>query len=95
MGFDGLTVITLVVGFGLVAVAGARLGAGSHSSLAGLFARSASRDWPIGVQEGDAPRFILPARSDRSAGELVDGSDPDTQPPLIEELYTGPLRSIR
>jgi hypothetical protein len=95
MSFDGLTVISLVVGFGLLIVAGARLGAGSHSSLAGLFATHGGRDWPIGVQEGDAPRFLLPSRSDRSSGRAADSPPPETPPPVIEDLYAGPIRSIR
>jgi hypothetical protein len=95
MSFDGLTVISMVVGFGLVVVAGARFGAGSHSGLAGLFAMRSGRDWPIGIQEGDAPRFVLPAPSDRLVGTAIDGPDRDAQPAIIEDLYAGPLRSIR
>jgi hypothetical protein len=94
MTFDGLTVILLVVGFGLVVVAGARLGAGSHSGLAGLFAMP-GRDWPTGIQEADAPRFVLPAPSDRLAGTAIDGPARDAQPAMIEDLYAGQLRSIR
>ena len=56
---DGVIYVTLVVGFGFVIVAGARLGAGSHLSLAGLFPTSGVRDWPKGVQESDAPRFAV------------------------------------
>jgi hypothetical protein len=56
---DGVVYITLVVGFGFVIVAGARLGAGSHSLLGGLFPASGVRDWPMGVQEADAPRFAV------------------------------------
>jgi hypothetical protein len=54
---DGLTVIWLIIGFGFLVVAGARLGAGSHTSLTGLFPPRGARDWPTGVQEPDAPRF--------------------------------------
>ena len=54
---DGLTVIWLILGFGFLVVAGARLGAGSHTSLTGLFPARGARDWPTGVQEPDAPRF--------------------------------------
>ena len=54
---DGLTVIWLILGLGFVMVAGARLGAGSHTSLTGLFPARGARDWPAGVQEPDAPRF--------------------------------------
>ena len=51
-------------------VTGALLGAGTESSLVGLFPQSAARDWPHGVQETDVPRFAVehldslrPARS--------------------------------
>ena len=51
--------VSVIVGFGLIALAGARLGAGSHVSLIGLFARAAIDEWPQGVQEGDVPRFAV------------------------------------
>jgi hypothetical protein len=54
---DGLTYLWLILGFGFILVAGARLGAGSHTALAGLFPSRPVIDWPSGVQEGDAPRF--------------------------------------
>ena len=56
---DGVTYLGVVVGFGFILIAGARLGAGSHHSLGGLFAGQRVRDWPTGVQEGDAPRFAV------------------------------------
>ena len=49
--------VSVIVGFGIITVAGARLGAGSHLSLIGLFGRPALNEWPHGVQEGDVPRF--------------------------------------
>jgi hypothetical protein len=51
--------ISAFVGFGLVVVAGARLGAGSPLGLTGLFPAQGRSDWPHGVQEGDVPRFAL------------------------------------
>jgi hypothetical protein len=56
---DVVVSVTVIVGFGFVIVAGAHLGAGTHRSLAGLFPASGVRDWPQGVQEGDAPRFAV------------------------------------
>ena len=53
---DGVVSLSLVVGFGFILIAGSHLGAGS---LAGLFAARGVRDWPTGVQEGDAPRFAV------------------------------------
>jgi len=56
---DGVVYITLIAGFGFLIVAGAHIGAGSYHSLFGLFPGSGVRDWPTGVQEGDAPRFAV------------------------------------
>jgi hypothetical protein len=42
-----------------VIVVGARLGAGSHDSLAGLFASPTMPARPLGVQEPDLPRFFF------------------------------------
>jgi hypothetical protein len=51
--------VSVIVGFGLIAFAGARLGAGSHLSLNGLFAGPSIDAWPRGVQEGDVPHFAV------------------------------------
>ena len=51
--------VSVVLGFGLIAVAGAWFGAGSDGALAGLFARPVLDAWPQGVQEGDVPRFAV------------------------------------
>ena len=51
--------VSVIVGFGLITFAGARLGAGSHLSLTGLFANQAVDAWPRGVQEGDVPHFAV------------------------------------
>lgn len=56
---DGVTYLGLVVVFGFVLVVAARLGTGPQRILEGLFAPPAGRDWPHGVQEGDAPRFAV------------------------------------
>lgn len=50
---------SVIVGFGLIAFAGARLGAGSHLSLGGLFVPHGRSDWPRGVQETDVPHFAV------------------------------------
>jgi hypothetical protein len=56
---DGVTYLSLALGFGFILVAGARLGAGSHTALGGLFPSRPVVDWPTGVQEADAPRFDI------------------------------------
>jgi hypothetical protein len=50
---------SVLVSFSLIALAGARIGAGSHLSLIGLFAQHGRNDWPHGVQEMDVPRFAV------------------------------------
>jgi hypothetical protein len=90
---DGLTVISVIAGFALIAVAGARLGAGSTASLAGLFPVQGVRDWPTGVQEADAPHFNLDGAPSPPVG-LPDPrrGSPETPAFEIEDLYTGPIR---
>lgn len=57
---DGVTFLTLIVGFGFVIAAGAYIGAGPRQSFfSGLFPAPGVRDWPNGVQEEDAPRFAV------------------------------------
>lgn len=94
MPFDGLTVVSVIVGFGLVAAAGAKLGAGSNGALAGLFATHGARDWPIGVQEGDAPRFLLDSAPVPPATATGEGAGDGAEGALIEELYAGPIRPV-
>ena len=53
---DGVVSLIVVVGFAFILIAGSHVGAGS---LAGLFAARGVRDWPTGIQEGDAPRFAV------------------------------------
>ncbi len=100
---DDLAFISMVIGFASVIVAGAKLGAGSLGSLAGLFPSHGGRDWPIGVQERDAPRFVFAPRpatpiagsehvsppSPRFATVDLDGNTPV---PQLLELYSGPIR---
>jgi hypothetical protein len=70
--------VSVIVGFGIITIAGARLGAGSHLSLIGLFARPVLNEWPRGVQEGDVPRFMV---------EHADGlRHPATLPSPFEDL---------
>ena len=56
---DISTILWLIAGFAFLLVAGALLGAGTDSSLDGMFPRSNERDWPQGVQETDVPRFAV------------------------------------
>jgi hypothetical protein len=90
---DGPTFISAIVGFGIVIVAGFMLGGGSHS-LTGLFAAQGTRDWPIGVQEPDAPHFLFDHTSERTPSSSGGDDDLDAAPSwaAIEELYAGPLR---
>jgi hypothetical protein len=84
--------VSVIVGFGILAIAGARLGAGSHTSLVGLFGRPALDDWPHGVQEGDVPRFAVEhadALRHRAAPESpIEDLEPHTpgapRPALVE-----------
>jgi hypothetical protein len=65
--------VSTMVGFGLVIVAGARFGAGSTLALRGLFPAQGRSDWPQGIQEGDVPRFVLdpaPALRSTDRGEV-------------------------
>lgn len=90
---DGLTFISVIAGFALIAVAGARIGAGTPTALAGLFPAHGARDWPAGVQEADAPHFHLDAASTSSVDPPGTGQTPAEAPASeIEELYRGPIR---
>jgi hypothetical protein len=80
---DALRIVLVLLGFGAIALAGARLGAGSTEAIIGLFSRADRLGWPRGVQEPDAPRFALdrlgPGRADAGIGE---GRAEDDVPPL-------------
>jgi hypothetical protein len=54
-----VVLLSVLVGFGLIIVAGTWLGAGSHLALEGLFPAQGRSDWPRGVQEGDVPHFAV------------------------------------
>ena len=90
---DDLTLLSAIIGFGLVIAAGARLGAGSHA-LSGLFAAQGARDWPTGVQEPDAPHFNFVHPTGDTPGVSDPGDGPLDVPSWarIEDLYAGPLR---
>jgi hypothetical protein len=90
---EGLTFVSVIIGFALIAVAGARLGAGTPAALAGLFPAHGVRDWPTGVQEPDAPHFNLDAVPSPPVGAPDPGTAPAVAPVFeIEELYAGPIR---
>ena len=46
---DGLAFVSMILGFAFVTVVGAKMGAATHSTFAGLFATQGARDWPTGV----------------------------------------------
>jgi hypothetical protein len=93
---DGVVYVTLIVGFGFVVVAGARIGAGSHHSLAGLFPASGAREWPRGVQEADAPHFDVThldgLRPDHPVTVDVATTDDGFDAPPTELIDTGSKR---
>jgi hypothetical protein len=77
----GLT-LAGVAGLGFVQVVGGRSGEGAHTAFAGLFPAQGRRDWPVGVQESDAPRFDV-AHLDalRPAPAVTTGpGSPDSDP---------------
>ena len=87
-----LDLVSTVIGFGLIIVAGARMGAGSHLALGGLFPAQGRSDWPQGVQEGDAPRFAVehsaalrpPASAEAPA--MVELDDREVALPTLEPI---------
>lgn len=89
---DPLRIVLVLLGFGAIALAGARLGAGSPEAIIGLFSRADRLGWPRGVQEPDAPRFKLdrldPGRADarmdegRAEARIGDGRTEDDVPPV-------------
>jgi hypothetical protein len=50
--------IAVIVVLGLIVVAGRLLGAGTDA-ISGLFPSPGQPEWPRGVQEEDAPRFVF------------------------------------
>ena len=89
---DGFTYLALILIFGFVLIAGAWLGASSRSLVGGLFPPPPVHDWPIGVQEPDAPRFAIAHLDALRAGlpPAPEPSDP-IQPAEIVELFERPL----
>ena len=89
--------LALVCAAGVLFVFGAtRLTKGAYVAFEGLFARQGQRDWPQGVQEGDAPHFSLshadalrPGTPVRLGPALVD--DPDDPHPETIDLGSRPL----
>jgi hypothetical protein len=54
-----LITFAVVIGFGLVILAGRLLGAGTELAIEGLFPPKGQVDWPRGVQQEDLPRFVF------------------------------------
>jgi hypothetical protein len=54
-----LTLPIGLLGFGIVAAAGAWLGAGRFDVFCGLVGTTRPTPWPVGVQEGDTPHFAV------------------------------------
>jgi hypothetical protein len=89
---DGLAFVSVIAGFTLIAVAGARLGAGS-ATLAGLFPAQGTRDWPVGVQESDAPHFVLiGGQASTAPAPGATGRTAGPSSTVVEDLYAGPIR---
>lgn len=57
--FDNLTFLSVLAGFALILVVGAKLGAGTPDSLVGLFVLPDMPARPKGVQEKDLPPFVF------------------------------------
>jgi hypothetical protein len=87
---DGLSLLSLILMIGLVAVIGAMAGVG-YPAIAGLFPQSGRRDWPVGVQEGDVPHFAFHEAPPEIAPVPLDR----VAPVSVEELYDGPIRTGR
>jgi hypothetical protein len=90
---DGVVAITAIAGIGFILVAGAHLGSGSTQAFTGLFAQQGVRDWPMGVQEADAPRFAVAHLDDLRPGqpEMITTSaiDDDVDGPSAELFDLG------
>ena len=90
---DGVVAITAIAGIGFILVAGAHLGSGSTQAFTGLFAQQGVRDWPMGIQEADAPRFAVAHLDDLRPGqpEMITTSaiDDDVDGPSAELFDLG------
>lgn len=78
---DNLTIISVLAGFVLIIVVGARLGAGSTDSIAGLFVLPAMPPRPRGVQEEDLPPFVF---RDARPNETTAATAPATARRVLE-----------
>ena len=87
-----LIVIWSLIGFGFVVIAGRWLGTDPHTVFGGLFAPHGVRDWPIGVQESDVPRFSvahLDALRPEEATTVVTRPGDDEREPAAELVELG------
>jgi hypothetical protein len=82
-----LTLPIGLLGFGLIAAAGAWLGAGRFDVFCGLIGTTRATPWPVGVQEGDTPHFAVEHLA-AAMGLPVDEATPATadEDPTIEEV---------
>jgi|SRR6478735_10316113 len=87
---DGVVSISIIVGIGFILVAAAHIGAGSLQAFGGLFAPQNVRDWPTGIQEGDAPRFDV-----RHLDELRPGQpDVIATSTIADDVGDGPRTEV-
>ena len=86
---DGVVSISVIVGFGFILFAGAHIGAGSLQAFGGLFAPQNVRDWPTGIQEGDAPRFDV-----RHLDELRPGQPHVIASSIADDAVDGPRTEL-
>jgi hypothetical protein len=88
--------LALVCGAGVLFVfTASRLTRGAYVAFEGLFAQQGRRDWPQGVQEGDAPRFSMShAEALRPGTPVVLGPplDDDPEDPHPETIDLGSRR---
>jgi hypothetical protein len=63
-----LETIAVIVSFGWIVFGIRWLGSGTESALGGIFATAGQPDWPHGVQEEDAPRFVFGAAAVQARG---------------------------
>jgi hypothetical protein len=93
---DGVVAITVIAGIGFILFAGAHLGRGSTQAFTGLFAPQGVRDWPMGIQEADAPRFAVAHLDDLRPGQpemiATSATDDDVDGPPAEVFDLGSHR---
>jgi hypothetical protein len=88
---DSTLYVAALIGCSVAGIGGARL-VGTHVWRGGMLAPQGAKDWPHGVQEGDAPRFdvanaaALQASAVAATGfEDLDGAT--AVPPELIELH--------